>query len=395
MISDIPSTGFQRGQYDHESPRICLLSARQVRNRVSDAAIYELEDAIASFAPTDLIAYTQAPDWPRRVYTLASQFTRSPRLARLITPKPQSAMTLQQDYDLFVVIFRNIFEILALDALTNWRQRCRQAVCVIVESWNNPQWLGQRKYLLEPLKQFDQIFVGSQASLATIADVTHRPCHHLLFGVNALRFCPYPQLPERSIDLASLGRRSEVTHQALLALAEAGEMFYYYDTASNLRTMNAREHRLMYANLLKRSRYFIVNYACIDEPEKTKGAFEIGYRFFEGAAAGTVMIGCPPPTAEFQTQFDWPDAVIPMPFDMPQIGQFLADLDQQGERLARIRIANMVNALVRHDWVYRWREVLTALGRVETPEMRRRQAYLHSLAQEIQLTTNSAGCRVA
>jgi hypothetical protein len=366
-----------------------------VRNRVSDAAIYEFEDLIASFAPTDLIAYTQAPDWPRRVYNLASRLTRSPRLARLITPKPQSAVTLQQDYDLFVVIFRNIFEILALDSLPNWRQRCRQAVCVIVESWNNPQWLGQRQHLLAPLKQFDQIFVGSQASLATMADVTQRPCHHLLFGVDALRFCPYPRLPERSIDLASLGRRSEVTHQALLPLAEAGDLFYYYDTASNLRTMNAREHRLMYANLLKRSRYFIVNYACIDEPDKTKGSFEIGYRFFEGAAAGTVMIGCPPPTTEFQTQFDWPDAVIPMPFDMPQVGQFLADLDQQGERLAHIRIANMVNALRRHDWVYRWREVLTALGRVETPEMQQRQAYLYDLAQEIQAATNSTDRRVA
>jgi hypothetical protein len=56
------------------------------------------------------------------------------------------------------------------------------------------------------------------------------------------------------------------------------------------------------------------------------GRDEIPARFYEGAAAGTVMIGEAPGTEEFKRQFDWPDAVIHMPFDSPDIGRIPADL---------------------------------------------------------------------
>ena len=139
----------------------------------------------------------------------------------------------------------------------------------------------------------------------------------------------------------------------------------------------------MYANLLKRSRYFITNYACADEPAKVNFAQEIGDRFFEGAAAGTIMIGYAPETALFRQFFDWEDAVIPMPFHAADIGRLIADLDEQPERLAQIRLNNIIQSLRKHDWVYRWKTILEVIGLPPTIEMQQREAYLYQLSERV------------
>jgi hypothetical protein len=51
----------------------------------------------------------------------------------------------------------------------------------------------------------------------------------------------------------------------------------------------------------------------------------------------------------FEKNFDWSDAVIEIPFDCSNI----ADLDAQLDHQERIRTNNIVNSLLRHDWVYR------------------------------------------
>lgn len=244
------------------------------------------------------------------------------------------------------------------------------------------------------LKDFDHIFLGVSHTTEIVTQMTGRPCTYLPPGVDALKFCPYPLYPHRSIDVCSLGRRSPVTHQALLALAEQGQIFYYYDTlkTSGLKQVerqqtfhvnNPREHRLILANLTKISRYFIANRANANEPYLTRGKEEIGYRFFEGAAAGTVMLGDPPATDKFNQYFNWQDAVIKIPFDAPNIGEIIAELDAQPERLAKIRRDNVVNSLLQHDWVYRLKEVYQTVGLQPTINMLSREAQLKELAYVI------------
>src|SRR5208283_420407 len=97
------------------------------------------------------------------------------------------------------------------------------------------------------------------------------------------------------------------------------------------------EHRFLFASLLKRSRYYIANRSRVNEPEYTSGKDEISGRFYEGAAAGTVMLGEAPNVEHFRQQFDWPDAVIRLPFDSADAGRIIAELDKDSQRLARIR----------------------------------------------------------
>jgi hypothetical protein len=242
------------------------------------------------------------------------------------------------------------------------------------------------------LSRFDRIYVSTLHSVDGLARLTGRPCTYLPPGVDALRFAPYPDPPPRGIDVCGIGRRSDVTHRALLEAARERGLFYYYDTVRgsgagarqiSFEVANPAEHRLVYSQLLKRSRYFIANRARANEPEMTRGIDEIGARFAEGAAAGAVMIGEPPRNETFRELFDWPDAVVPAPFDAPRIGELIASLDADPARVARIRRDGVENSLLRNDWTYRLRTILTDAGLPATPAMLQREARLRALAQQV------------
>lgn len=106
----------------------------------------------------------------------------------------------------------------------------------------------------------------------------------------------------------------------------------------------------------------------------------MGFRFFEGAAAGAVMFGEPPDTEIFRGLFDWPDAVVRVPYDSPDAPAMLSALDQDPERLARIRRDNVVNSLLRHDWLHRWRKLLELAGLEPSAAFYQREERLQQLA---------------
>jgi hypothetical protein len=209
-------------------------------------------------------------------------------------------------------------------------------------------------------------------------------------AADVLRFSPHPSPPPRAIDVCNIGRRSPVTHAALTQLARERRLFYYYDTvrASGKRgkqmtfsVNNASEHRLLLASLLQRSRYYVANRARINEPENAPGKEEISARFYEGLAAGAVLIGEPPRSEEFRRQFDWPDAVVHLPFDSPDVGDVLARLDSDPDRIDRIRGQNVHHASLRHDWLHRLQTVFEATRLQATSGMRLRGERLADLSK--------------
>lgn len=95
------------------------------------------------------------------------------------------------------------------------------------------------------------------------------------------------------------------------------------------------------------------------------------------------MLGQPPRSMHFQQQFDWPDAVLPMPFDAPHIGELIAELEREPQRLAHISRDSVYNAARRHDWVYRVRAVFEQLGLPVTEGILARESKLAALASGI------------
>jgi glycosyltransferase involved in cell wall biosynthesis len=269
--------------------------------------------------------------------------------------------------------------------IPDWRQRCRKAACFITEVWSD----RLPTYLLELLSAFDHIFLGYSHSIEDVARITGRPCTYLPLGVDVPRFAPALRDRARPIYVCNIGRRSQITHQALLEEADRSERFYYYDTVAasgadlkqrTFRIDSPREHRGMLATILKNSCYYIANRSYINQPEFTLRRDEISARFYEGAAAGAVMVGDAPRSEEFKRQFDWPDAVIYLPFDSPDIVRILADLDRDSERLQILRRNNVREAALRHDWLHRIGIVFNTLGLTPTEGMQSRAQRLDQIA---------------
>jgi Glycosyl transferases group 1 len=365
---------------------VLVLSMRRLANLVAFCLQYEFEDVVAEVTGADRIDAGARPalELSRRAYKLTRLATRSRRLARAWAPRP-STIRLERDYELFFPIFNHAHELFALATVPDWRRRCRVAACFVNELWAHEM----PGYLLELLAEFDHVFVGIRHPVEEVARIVGRPCTYLPLAVDVLRFSPLPEPPPRTIDVCNIGRRSPVTHEALIRLARERKMFYYYDTVAvsgagmkqrTFRVDDASEHRLLLAGLLQRSRYYIANRGRVNEPEVTMGRDEISGRFYEGAAAGTVMLGEPPRTEEFERQFGWSDPVIRLPFDSPDVDRVLTELDRDPERLARIRRDNARNAALRHDWVYRLRAVFETVGLPPTPAMLAREQRLQALA---------------
>jgi Glycosyl transferases group 1 len=367
--------------------KVLLLSQRRIADLVAFCIAYEFEDTFAAVTDAQRIDATDLSglEFSRRAYKLARLASGSPSVARRLAPYPRSKVVLEHDFELFFPVFSHTYELYSLATIPNWRQRCRKAACYITEVWS--EMLPE--YLLELLSAFDHVFLGSRHGVQDVARITGRPCTYMPLAVDVLRFTPRSLDQPRPIDVCNIGRRSPVTHQALLEEAERQLSFYYYDTVAasgtdlkhrTYRVDSPHEHRRMLATILKHSRCFIANRSYVNRPEFTQGREEISARFYEGAAAGTVMIGEAPRTEEFERQFDWPDAVIHMPFDSPDIGRILADLNGDRERLREVRRNNARETALRHDWLHRIQVVFDVLGLAHTDGMRARAQRLDQIA---------------
>ena len=367
------------------NPRICMFSQRHLHRLVSRCAPYEFEDVMREVDDVEFLM----PEPPRSFVVrqaLANRLSRYTSVGGFLNPGLRK-LRLKRDYELFIALCQMPRDLFSINAIEGWKQRCRTSVCWIDEVWINE--LHECKGQLNILSNFDYVVLNCSASVQAVQDAIRRPCFYLPPGVNAIRFCPYPNPPFRSVYVYSMGRKSPVTHQALLKMAEQKQIFYIYDTIIRMETFYPEQHRILLANIAKRSRYFLANAAKIDCTSETKGQGEIGPRFFEGAASGTVMIGEHPDNDSFRKNFDWPDAVIRVPFGTADIAEILAELDSQPERLEQARRNNIVQSLLRHDWAYRFRAVLDMVGLEPKPALIAREERLKKLADDIIKSTSS------
>ena len=342
------------GRWHAKDVQLCIISLRGAFPHASRCCGYEFEDVICDvegvqpLVPQARLSRLGQSPWTKSLLR---------RLPWELVPRPRLApLTVDRPYDAAFVLVQSVADLQQLRAVRDWRQRCGLAIAYVEEVWKG--WIEKYSHPRSPvhlLREFDYIFVNCRGSVEALRQVTGRPVHYMPPGVDALRFAP--SSAHRCIDVFNMGRRSAVTHEALMRLAETRPLHYVFDSFSGDRVLHVQHHRRLLANLLKRTRYFIVQPAKVNREDHTRGQQELGFRYFEGAAAGAVMIGQAPDVASFQENFDWPDTIVPMAFDCPEIGSLLQQWDRQTERLATIRHQNVLQSLRRHDWLHRWKEI--------------------------------------
>jgi hypothetical protein len=93
-----------------------------------------------------------------------------------------------------------------------------------------------------------------------------------------------------------------------------------------------------------------------------------------------VMIGEAPDCEAYKELFGRPEVVIQVQPDGSDIMAVLSDLDSDPERVTAISRRNTKEALLNHDWVYRWKEMFRVVGIEPSPRMAARERRLKDMA---------------
>jgi hypothetical protein len=359
-------------------PRVLIYSQRNIfGNALFRCPHFEFEDIVCQIDSAELLAPKLDPHSARSTLAMRLAYHAPITLNPGIRAEPA-----RDQYDLFFTVCGGLafpIDFLMLDAVSRARDMCKTSVCVIDELW--VKQLHRHRHFLRVLEKFDIVMLYYSQTVKPLNEQIGRKCIFMPIGIDTVAFCPYPNPPQRVVDVYSIGRRSEITHQRLLKMAQENGLFYLYDSIGGHEAIHSKQHRALFANVAKRSRYFIVNPGLIDRPEKRGNQFEIGNRYFEGAASGAIMIGERPANEEFEKLFPWPDAVTQLPYDSDDIDVVIKRLDRDRERQDALRRTGVVQSLMRHDWVYRWEAVLKAAGLEPMQGVVERKQRLKKLAE--------------
>lgn len=358
-------------------PRILIFSQRNLKQiQPFRCAHFEFEDVISGVDAVDMLAPPLDPSTKRHAFARQLAY-HAPFALNPGVNRPR----IEKHYDLFLAICADPIDLLRVQALGPWREKCTKAVCLIDELWIT--LMHSNRQYLRMLEKFDAVALYYSQSIEPLNQRIGPKAFYLPPAVDTVRFCPFPEFAPRAIDVYSIGRRSAVGHRELLKMADNDGLFYMYDTTSADRMFDQAEHRALYANMLKRSRYFLVNPALVDRPDIRGSQVELGYRYFDGVAAGAILVGERPRNDVFEGLFDWSDSLLDLPYTSPDIADVIRTMDEQPEKQETLRRTNMQQALLRHDWVYRWEAILQRVGMSPLPRLSERRELLRSIADEI------------
>lgn len=363
-------------------PRVVLASRRQVEQLVWQAAQLEFEDVIAEVDDVAWCLPRRAAAGPglRLANGALNRAGRSVgRDRRNVMRGPAQPIA---PADVFFMICADANGIGMLPHVAVHARAAEKRVAWIVELWS-PQLPRVADYLRQ-LSHFDHVIVSNRSVVDAVTAITGVACTYLPMAVDTERYAPDARdSPPRLVDVASWGRRLPGTHAPLVQALAQGRLYYHFDTVDGAVVNDHVEHRLAQAMLLQRTRYSVV-YRINDEPgrrDRTGGEESLTNRYFEALAAGTVMLGSAPATAEWSDAFPWPDAVVPIPAPAPDILDVVDELDRNPERLDNARRAAVSTFLRRHDWAHRWSDVLDLVGVEKHPLLAERIARLERRAQ--------------
>jgi hypothetical protein len=293
------------------------------------------------------------------------------------------------EHEVLLAVIGTAHDLAFLSAMKDWRRKSRYAICRLDEFW--VETFAEYRRFFPVLELFDLVFCSEYYTAEKLGEELKSPdVIYLPPGIDTLLFAPAAEPSLRPIDVTNLGAIADATHEGLLEYSKQIDGFYFFDTLiSRFEARSPSEHRLRYANILKRTKYFMCHFAKM-RSEELPPQLEFGPRYLEGLAAGCVLLGSWTSTPAFDTYFGWEDAVIEMPFQCTNVPELLRLLDRQADRLREISVRNVKRALESYDHAHRWRTIVNKLGLSEDYQMTQRQEALVRKLNEFEYPTRES-----
>ena len=342
-----------------DSLKVTVSSMRGLDQHPARCFDYEFEDALVESMGAEVTTLRGRSRPGGRLPRMMSRLLRKAGYDEHVHTQVH-ADSVAPDQDIFLFNCLTIHDVASVQKIPNWRENSRFTVCWIKEFFVGTQHDPAGLALLE---QFDLVILSFEQSVEALSKLVRGPkIVYLPLGIDTIRFCPYPNPPEQKLDVFWLGRSEPELHSAIQRQANVDGLYYVFNTTFPAQVAHPAEHRAQRIREMQRSRLFVVMPAKFNEPEVTLGQEEAGFRYFEGAAAGAVLLGRAPDVKSFSELFPWRDSVIPLPDNASSVGPFVADLLTQHDRLDRIRRESVRHCLLHHDWAYRMLSMCELLG---------------------------------
>ena len=209
------------------------------------------------------------------------------------------------------------------------------------------------------LPKLDHLFVITPCLAKEVQQLHSINASFLSLATNTFPLNGYQ--PQRSIDIFSYGRTNEQVHAQLQQFNKPeSRRLYMHSTFAGGEVHNMREHLALLNRLLQRSKISL----CFEASNlaRFRGRSPLLYRWFEGWAAGCVIVGKKPQGKGIETLMSWQDSTLSIPDDPDEIIPFFEALLQDEPRLQEISRRNYVECRLRHDWRYRFRDLFNTLN---------------------------------
>lgn len=336
-----------------------VVSSRRLWDLPWTAYCTELESVLAELLDADTVEIDRRDG--RIAAVLAPRFRARNVAARWPPLRSFDWEVPDRRYDLALVVVNDLRQLGVLAALPSWRSLAHTFVAYVYEIW--PAWVPAASPVIEQVvAHLDHLFVGIRVGAEAVQAATSTPVSFLLPAVDTLAISPAVSVDDRRIDVSNRGRRDPRQHELLASWARRTGAFYEFDTLRDGVVAEPFEHRRHYYEQTARSLAFVANPARFDLPELSAGVAEVGLRYLEALACGTVLIGDHPPGSACRRTLGDPPGVADLPAGAPALGGELEQLLGAPSTLHELGLANRAWALAHHDVVHRWDVMAATLG---------------------------------
>jgi hypothetical protein len=151
--------------------------------------------------------------------------------------------------------------------------------------------------------EWDVLITSFEEAVPLLEESTSRKWHAVYQGVKEERFTPAPP-EQRIIGICSYGRRIQRLHEVLLKFCKESNIYYDFTSWQSVRKdIDADDLYRQYAWHLTHSVFSINLPVEISHPERAGKLHPVTCRWFEAAAAGTIILGMPPRSPTFLEMF--------------------------------------------------------------------------------------------
>ncbi len=318
-----------------------LSELQSVENHVGWLASYDLEEVLADTCNATFI-YPESNDKIRFLKRYRHRIFKS-------WFKVKDLPTLGEPPNILLVTGISYKSLLMMPALGDLLKKFDIRIAYLFDIFE-PRHLDR-----QVISDLDYLFVPVAEIADQVNDMFPVKAAFLPHGINALKFGS--NSPNRWIDVIGYGRCNPKLHEYLqVHFNQPGtEQTYFHSTFSGAQVNSYREHKMLLAKLLGKSKISL----CFEssKEERFKGYSPLLTRWLEGFAAGCTIVGKKPFGKGVADLINWQNSTIDIPDSPSEWIPFFEELLGDNEMLLANSQRNYHECLLRHDWRYRLRQM--------------------------------------